>query len=149
MLSQTLLQSPSGIDSLIIFFKLKPLSIIDLTQEPSLWKNWKYEHPEFKRKYDTKIPFNGDKIFILGGVTRNHAERAPNLILVDPENQIFKIIPSTGDADSCCCAYMSACYWKDSKIVVFGGCNQSEDEFQSAVAVVTLKDLDSESISFN
>ncbi len=71
------------------------------------------------------------------------------MILVDPEHQTFKIIPSIGDAESCSWGNMSACYWKDSKIVVFGGCDQSEDENQNTVAVVTLKDLDSESTFFN
>ena len=69
-----------------------------------------------------------------------------NLILVDPEKQTFKVIPSIGDdVKSCCWSGMIACYWKDSKIVVFGGHDDVEWEYQSTVAIVTLKDLDSES----
>ena len=141
MLSQTSSQPSSGIDPFIIFFILKPL----LIETPSLWKSWKLEHPEFQREYDTKITYPGDKILILGGVKPGKTGRAPNLILVDPENQTFKIIPSTGDADSCCCSFMSACYWKDSKVVVFGGLDSIEDRYSSTVAIITLKDLDSES----
>ena len=71
------------------------------------------------------------------------------MILIDPESQTFKVIPSIGDVESCSWGFMSAYYWKESKIVVFGGSNQDDDEFQSTVAVVTLKDLDSDSTFFN
>jgi len=40
---------------------------------------------------------------------------------------------------------MSACYWKDSRVVVFGGYDPNEFSNFSTVAVITLKDLDSES----
>jgi len=128
--------------------KPKPFSI-ELNQEPFLWKSWKYEHAEFIREYETKINYGGDKILILGGNVPDEAQRTPNLILVDPENQTFKVIPSIGDdVESCSWGDMSACYWKDSKIVVFGGYDYSEDVCHPTVAVVTLKDLDSESIFF-
>ncbi len=71
------------------------------------------------------------------------------MILIDPESQTFKVITSVGDVESCSWGHVSACYWKDYKIVVFGGCNQSKDVSYSSVAVVTLKDLDSESTFFN
>jgi len=44
---------------------------------------------------------------------------------------------------------MSACSWKDSKIVVFGGHDPYEETCSSTVAIITLKDLDSESIFFD
>jgi len=43
---------------------------------------------------------------------------------------------------------MSACYWKDSKVVVSGGCDTSKEIACSTLALVTLKDLDSESTFF-
>ena len=43
---------------------------------------------------------------------------------------------------------MPACYWKDSKVIVFGGENDDEGRYCSTVAVITLRDLDSDSIFF-
>jgi len=122
--------------------KLKPFS------EPIFWKSWKLEHPEFQRQFDSVISYDG-KILIVGGFVDNENKKAPSLILVDPETQKFQIIPSTGDAELCCWAGMSICYWKDSKIVVYGGADLSNDEMPvSDVAVITLKDLNSESTFF-
>jgi len=66
---------------------------------------------------------------------------------MDPENEKFQIIPSIGNAvESCSWGDMSACYWKDSKVIVFGGYDYDEERCCSTVAIITLKDLDSESI---
>ena len=68
---------------------------------------------------------------------------------MNPQNQSFKIVKSHfNDENLCCEGQASVCYWKDSKIVVFGGGNPEENRYSSKVIVITLKDLDSDSKSF-
>ncbi len=117
----------------------------DPTQAPLLWKSWNHQHPEFKRTDDAKISYDG-KILIVGGyLMPDEDKKALNLILMDPKTQKFQVIPSTGDAESCCDEIQSVCFWKDSKFVVFGGTNLPKRTYFSKVAVITLKDLDSQS----
>jgi len=69
---------------------------------------------------------------------------------MDIENEKFQVIPYVGDDfESCSWGDMSACYWKESKIIVSGGYDYENENYCSTVAIITLKDLDSESIFFN
>jgi len=74
-------------------------------------------------------------------------KKMPNLVLIDPKSQTLKVIKSVrNDAGLCCWKRASACYWKDSKIIFFGGYDElNQDPYSSAVAIITLQDLDSES----
>ena len=111
-----------------------------------MWKNWKHEHQEFKRVGQSTVVV-GDKVLIVGGSFEN-GEKCSNLILLDPQKQSFKIVKShMNDENLCCEIQASVCYWKDSKIVVFGGGDPEENRFSSTVAIITLKDLDSDGIS--
>ena len=70
-----------------------------------------------------------------------------DLILLDPANKTFKVIPSQIDK---VCGYRdpSACHWKDNKLILFGGENAgSTNPCVSTVSILTLKGLESESIS--
>jgi len=68
------------------------------------------------------------------------------VVLLDPESQKYQVLSSVGDVQSCSFGAMGACYWKDSKIIVYGGYDYDEDLYCTRVAIVTLKDLDSDSI---
>ena len=126
-------------------------------QEQFEWKGWKLTHPELKRTgYSTVVM--DDKIVVLGGskplVNEEDytVKQALNIAIVDPKAQTVKVLPPIGDdAKKLCWCTASACYWKDSKIVVYGGGERIPGftNIKSSIGIITLKDLDSEGIHNN
>ena len=88
-----------------------------------------------------------DKILIVGGSSPGTYSNRRNLILMNPKSENLKIVEShIQDEDSHGWINISAYYWKENKIIVHGGLD-SKAKIYSTVAIVTLKDLDSESIN--
>jgi len=80
------------------------------------------------------------------------SSKAGNIALVDPQKQTFKITPPLADCaniQSYLFEQAPACYWKDSKFVICGENFSGNAKNQLITAIVTLKDVDSESIIFN
>ena len=63
---------------------------------------------------------------------------AKNVVLIDLEEQTVKVLPpSEKNGDFQCTLSTSVCYWKDSKIIAFGGMRRS-GEGMSTVRMITL-----------
>jgi len=97
-----------------------------------------------------------DKILVVGGyepflrADSRTKLQTPNLLLVDPRKEEFKVLPpKQTDIDCCFYSGTSACCWKDSKIVIFGGRDPSKKFVGSTVSIITLKDLSSDSLSLS
>jgi len=108
-----------------------------------IWKEWEISQD---REHYSIMSMN-DKIVILNGYkTVNQTRRRQNtdITILDPKTQTLKRIPPTGAFDELCWASASACYWKDNKIMIFGGTDLNNYIPKSTIGMITLKDLDSE-----
>jgi len=94
-----------------------------------------------KREYHSRVFFDG-KIAIIGGELMEAPVFsdgiAKNVVLIDLEEQTVKVLPpSEKNGDFQCTLSTSVCYWKDSKIIAFGGMRRS-GEGMSTVRMITL-----------